>query len=157
LPSDFVAVKFYFSSSFPDSPHNRAFVSRTLEHITRSTHVVVLSAGQRIDDHLDWPIDARERIHSLDHLLTPATNLSVQTAALSRARAFVGTYGGFSYLAPFYGVDSVAVYSDPRKFLPQHLDLARSVFHQLGRAAFVPLSSSGADVLQVLAAGGARN
>ena len=31
-------------------------------------------------------------------------NLAVQTALVAGASAFVGTYGGFSYLAPFLGV-----------------------------------------------------
>ena len=36
------------------------------------------------------------------HLMTPETNLDVQTRIISAADAFVGTYGGFSYLAPLF-------------------------------------------------------
>ena len=50
-------------------------------------------------------------------------------ARSSRAReAFVGTYGGFSYMAPFYGVKSLAFYSDPDGFSQKHLHMARSAF-----------------------------
>jgi hypothetical protein len=48
------------------------------------------------------------------------------------ARAFVGTYGGFSYLAPFYGVPSVAYFSDPGGFSDKHLTMARSAFEHVG-------------------------
>ena len=45
--------------------------------------------------------------------MTPRNNLAVQTKVISGARAFIGTYGGLSYLAPFYGVNSLAFYSNP--------------------------------------------
>jgi hypothetical protein len=48
------------------------------------------------------------------------------------ARAFVGTYGGFSYLAPFYRVPSFAYYGDPDGFSPKHLAMARSAFEAIG-------------------------
>jgi len=41
----------------------------------------------------------------------PQANLAVQTAVIGGARRFVGTYGGFSYLAPLLGVDALAFYS----------------------------------------------
>ncbi len=41
--------------------------------------------------------------------MTPERNLAVQTAVIARARAFVGTYGGYSYLAPFCGVRCAGV------------------------------------------------
>ncbi len=59
-------------------------------------------------------------------------NLAVQTAVIARARAFVGTYGGYSYLAPFCGVPSLAFYSEPT-FKVHHLQVAQHVFATAGR------------------------
>ena len=49
--------------------------------------------------------------------LHPRENLALQTAVVAGASAFVGTYGGFSYLAPFLGVRSTAYYSDRARLL----------------------------------------
>ena len=77
----------------------------------------------------------------MDEHLTPERNLAVQTAVIARARAFVGTYGGYSYLAPYLGVPSVALFSQ-RTFKAQHLHLADSVFTRLGGATLTPLDAA---------------
>ena len=64
--------------------------------------------------------------------LTPARNLHVQSAIVARADAFVGTYGGFSYMAPFYGLPSIAFYSDPNGFSSKHLQMAHAAFERIG-------------------------
>jgi hypothetical protein len=56
----------------------------------------------------------------------------VQAAIVARASAFVGTYGGFSYLAPFCGVPTTSYYSDPAGYSPRHLLMAQSAFTSLG-------------------------
>ena len=65
----------------------------------------------QFDDHEDMPKINRKRLHTVDHLMTPETNLDVQTRIITAADAFVGTYGGFSYLAPLCGTDTLAFYS----------------------------------------------
>jgi hypothetical protein len=70
-------------------------------------------------------------VQSLPHDLPPADNLAVQTAIVAGAAAFVGTYGGFSYLAPFHGVPATAYYSNAGGFSPHHLTMARSALAQL--------------------------
>jgi hypothetical protein len=60
----------------------------------------------------------------------------VQTQVVANARAFYGTYGGFSYLAPFYGVSSVALYSHADRFLHVHLDVAYRAARALSCGAF---------------------
>jgi hypothetical protein len=50
------------------------------------------------------------------------------------ARRFVGTYGGFAYLAPFYGIAAESYYSEPGAFSMRHLELAQDVFSTLGGA-----------------------
>ena len=56
-------------------------------------------------------------VRTLPHDMHPRENLHVQSAIVAGASAFVGTYGGFSYLAPFLGVPSTAYYSDPHGLL----------------------------------------
>ena len=106
-------MKFYANAALPDTAANRALIARVLADLTATTDVVLLNTGQRYDDHSDFAPTARERLHTVEHLMTPETNLEVQTRIISSAKAFVGTYGGFSYLAPFCGTNTVAFYSNP--------------------------------------------
>lgn len=149
LPRDYVAVRFYFSSCFPDTPANREFVEAAIARLTETTNVVLLNTGLNVDDHRDYLPASRERIHYVDDLMTPEANLAVQTAVIAGARAFVGTYGGFSYLAPLYGVKSLAFYSDYGAFFQHHLDFAQRVFHRLGAASLVPLDVDDLDLVRL--------
>jgi hypothetical protein len=130
---EYVAVKIYFSDCFPDTDTNRTFVRRVLAALTERYDVVMLSTGLKLDDHSDLETVDAPRIHALEQYMRPANNLRVQTQAIANASAFVGTYGGFSYLAPFLGVPSVAFYSD-ENFIPAHLDVMRRARSDLERA-----------------------
>ena len=152
LPDDYVAARFYFSDCFPDTPENRLFVASTLETLSRQTNVVLLNAPFAVDDHRDFS-PAGGRVMSVADRMTPQTNLAVQTAVIARARAFVGTYGGYSYLAPFHGVPAVAFYS-ARTFKPHHLHLAHRVFERLGGADVVAFDVAHASLLNLTLAGG---
>lgn len=139
LPASYVATKFYFNECFPATPHNRAFVRDALERLAGQGPVVSLSTGLRIDDHDAVRVDHVQQ-QGLMHLpegIDPAMNLAVQTAVVAGARAFVGTYGGFSYLAPFHRVPSFACYSDASGFSPKHLAMARSAFDAIGSAGLL--------------------
>jgi hypothetical protein len=81
--------------------------------------------------------------------MTPETNLEVQTRIIGGATAFVGTYGGFSYLAPFLGVDTVSFYSNPAAFRFDHMELAHRVFSSINRGTFVPLDVKDVDVVRL--------
>lgn len=151
LPASYVAARFYFSDCFPDTPANRAFVAATIDGISRHTPVVLLNAPFAVDDHRDFA-PANGRVVSVADCMTPEQNLAVQTAVIARARAFVGTYGGYSYLAPFHGVSAIAFYSD-RTFKPHHLHLAQRVFAQLGGATVVPLAVADQPLLQLALSG----
>lgn len=150
LPVEYVAVKFYANAALPDTPENRAFVSSTLAQLTRTTDVVLLNTGFRFDDHADFAHEIRDRIHTIGHLMTPETNLDVQTRVIAGARALISTYGGFSYLGPLVGTSTVAFYSHPTGFRFDHLDVARRVFAGLGGASFVPLDVKALDVLALM-------
>jgi hypothetical protein len=68
----------------------------------------------------------------------------VQSAIVARAKAFVGTYGGFSYMAPFYGVRSQAFYSDPAGFSQKHLHMARSALDAIGAGGLLDVRDAAA-------------
>lgn len=153
LPPDYVAVRFYFSASFPDTAGNRAFVESVVARLSESSHVVLLNTGINVDDHRDYVPGRSDRIHCVDDLMTPDGNLAVQSAVIAGARAFVGTYGGFSYLAPLYGVRSLAFYSDHDAFFAHHLDFAQRVFRRLGAASLVPLDVRDVDLVRLALSG----
>jgi hypothetical protein len=147
LPSEYVAARFYFSDCFPDSADNRAFARMVIAALAERTPVVLLNPGHRVDDHADLTSPDGGRVFSISAGLAPERNLAVQSAVISRARAFVGTYGGYSYLAPFYGVPALAFYSE-RTFKPHHLHVAQRVFERLGTATVIPLDVAHATLVQ---------
>ena len=64
-------------------------------------------------------------------------NLAAQSAVVAGARGFIGTYGGFSYLAPLYGVDSLSFFSDRDRLVPFHLDHAQATFGAMKAGRFL--------------------
>jgi len=130
LPDDYVAVKFYFRPSFPDTKENRAFIARIIKNLASKRDVVVLNLGFSIDDHEEFTAEKSQRIHLIDDLIRPENNLAIQTAIIANAHLFVGTYGGLSYVAPFYGTPSLAFYSNREHFLETHLTAAREAFRE---------------------------
>lgn len=139
----YTAVKFYYNECFPATDENRAFVRRLVEQAAARGPVVSLATGLRLDDH-DGDDMKTLGVETLPPDLPPQQNLAVQTALVAGAQSFVGTYGGFSYLAPFLGVRASAYYSNEAGFSKRHLEMARS--------ALVSLNS--ADLLDVKAATG---
>jgi hypothetical protein len=124
LPHEYVAVKAYFSDCFPDEQANRSLLKRLVEHLAEMTDVVLLSARPAVDDHEPWEDDgAHHRVVRLD-LSDPRHNLALQSRTVAGARALVSTYGGFSYLGPFYGTPTVALRSTVA-FNPLHLEVLR--------------------------------
>jgi hypothetical protein len=139
LPDEYVAIRFHFNDAFPDTDANRRFVEDLVSALAESTDVVVLNPPTQLDDHHDVPIATRGRVHSVGPLMSPRTNLDLQSKVIAGARAFLGTHGGLSYLPPFYGVKSLSFYSEPGSFSLQHLELARRVFTRLQPGSFVAL------------------
>ena len=135
LPSDYIAVKFYFNDCFVRTTATEKFVAQTIRRLSDEAPVVSLSTGLAIDEHGPCEPDVAA-MQSIRNRMSPTNNLMVQSAIVARARRFVGTYGGFAYLAPFYGVPSHGYFSDGGGFSVRHLELARAVF---GAEQGVPL------------------
>lgn len=111
-PSEgYVAVKFYSSQACPDRPETARLVRRLVDRLAATRSVVVLDSGTTYDEHGSFTMP--RRAVTIDTTATPAQNLAQQTAIIAKASAFVGTYGGFAYLAPFLGVPCTTVWTDP--------------------------------------------
>jgi hypothetical protein len=139
-PEPYTAVKFYFNDCFPATERNRAFVRAIVQSLAASGPVVSLTTGLHVDDH-DGVDAAATSLRSLLPDVGPASNLAVQTAIIARASAFVGTYGGFSYLAPFLGVPATAYFDDPAGFSPRHLSMALSALSRIGHDGLLEVRS----------------
>lgn len=144
LPSgDYIAAKFYFSAAFPETEENQKFIADLLRRLSRKHPVVLLNSGIKVDDHSDAGGGAQGHVIELAPHMTPSNNLDVQTLAISRAKAFIGTYGGFSYLAPFFGVPAYSFYAREDQFLPVHLDVALRACRAVKYGAFDKMKSGG--------------
>ncbi|MBI4886451.1 MAG: hypothetical protein HY824_05125 [Acidobacteria bacterium] len=130
-PDGYAAVKFYFNDAFPASAGNRALAARVVRELGDEGPVISLATGLRVDDHADWEEEERMSARGI-RSVTPSTNLATQTALIAGARLWAGTYGGFSYLAPFLRVPARAFYSNPAGFSRRHLDLAQRTFDRFG-------------------------
>ncbi len=149
LPERYVVAKFYANSALPGTAENHAFVASFLADLAQHTDVVLLNTADRYDDHHDFPPELKGRIHRIDHLMRPENNLAIQTQVIRGAEAFVGTYGGFCYLAPLLGVDTLSFYSRPTTFRFDHLEVAKRVFSGLRCGAFVELETRAVKVVKV--------
>ena len=127
LPKRFVAARFYKSYPLPMTDANQAFAQSLVTRIAEAIPVVLLNTGIPIDrKHPDFPLDVSGNVSTVEGCMTPANNLTVQSAIVSKATAFVGGYG-LSYLAPYYGRPSFALYSDPNSIAKTgHLELAET-------------------------------
>jgi hypothetical protein len=132
LTTNYTAVKFYFNDCFRDTPANRAFVGRVVHDLAAVEPVISLSTGVAVDDHDPCEPDIAA-MQGISHLLSPDNNLLVLSAVVAGARRFIGTYGGFAYLAPLCGVPAVGYYTDQGTYSMRHLELVHDVLASSGR------------------------
>jgi hypothetical protein len=135
LPREYIAVKFYAARSLPDTPEIRSILRAMVAGLAERMPVVLLDTGLVLeDDHADYTF-ADSRVVSARPWMTPQNNLGVQTQIVAGAKAFVGTCGSLAWLAPRFGVDTSAVFVDP-KWLHAHLAVAMRAYHKLEAGRF---------------------
>jgi len=158
LPETYVAARFYHRPSFPEADMNRDWARAAVRALAATVPVVVLDSGLEVDDHPDVVIPEGLGVWSLRGHSTPQANLAVQTAVVAHASAFVGTYGGLSYLGPFTGVPAFGVYSDRSRFSERHLDTLRGAMGVLegGALGLADCQRVPPDVFARLVIGGLR-
>ena len=74
-------------------------------------HIVLLASGIDSDEHTDFPFKAHDRIHPIAPWCTTTNNLAVQAAVLSKATAFIGTYGGTMQLTVRMKIPAMGFYT----------------------------------------------
>lgn len=124
LPDDYVAVGFYFRSSFPDTAANRNFVDRAVATLCDRTHVVLLDTGVSADDHIRATVSDPRVLRPLVGA-HPSRNLALQSAVIARSKTMIGTYGGLAYVALAQGVEAVSFATATGAYQPSHLDASR--------------------------------
>jgi hypothetical protein len=135
LPSRYVAVKLYAARALPDTSGIRSLLARHITALAEQAPVVLLDTGLVLDEHTDYDVTVGDRILSAKAWMTPSTNLGVQTALIAHAAAYVGTCGSLAWLAPMLGVNTSALFVDP-KWLHAHLGVALRAVHRAGAARF---------------------
>jgi hypothetical protein len=136
LPREYIAVKLYAARSLPDTPDIRARLKGLVASLAERLPVVLLDTGLVLeDDHADYSFAAGGRVVSAKGWMTPSNNLGAQTQIVAAASAFVGTCGSLAWLTPRLGVDTSALYVDP-KWLHAHLSVAMRAYHKLGAGRF---------------------
>ncbi|MEW6319619.1 MAG: hypothetical protein AB1635_00870 [Acidobacteriota bacterium] len=141
-PGHYIAVKFYTNDCFFSAPETRQGTARLTAALSRRLPVVSLATAQSMDDHAGADGVA---VLSVLARAEARSNLEVQTAILGNARAFVGTYGGFSYLAPFFDVPALGVYTSGTGFDQSHLTMARHACTLLGGRTYGAVSLDAVD------------
>ena len=149
LPERFAAVKFYTGTAIPDSAEHRAILRVLVSRVAETMPVVVMNTGLALDEHRDFTFDDVPNTVVLGRMLTPATNLAVQTHVIARASLFLGTCGSLAWLAPIIGTPAVGVYADDR-FLAPHLFVAKHAYRLMDAAAFTTLDLAAVEALDVV-------
>jgi len=135
-PGEYIAVKFYCNDCVPDDERTGQFASAAMAALSKVAPVVTLSTDLVLDDHGGTRAAVGGRVASIASLVRPRNNLAVQTAVVANARAFVGTYGGFSYVPPFHGVPTLALYAKADGFDRAHLVMAEHAYRRVHAAPF---------------------
>lgn len=142
----FTTAKFYYRQSFPESAGNERLARECLRAAGGSAAVVLLNTGIQLDDHREMEIGRESGVSTLSGLCSANDNLAAQSVAISRSSLFIGTYGGAAYLAGVYGVPALAMWSDPSKINPTHLEVGRIAGEALG-APLAAVSMQDLDLL----------
>ena len=151
LPREYIAVKLYAARSLPDTPDIRARLKGLVASLADRLPVVLLDTGLVLeDDHADYAFAASGRVISARPWMTPSNNLGAQTQIVAGATAFVGTCGSLAWLTPRLGVDTSALYVDP-KWLHARLSVAMRAYHKLGAGRFAAADLRALQMLPSLA------
>ncbi len=120
----YVAASFWFSACFPDTTLQRRVVHEVLAELSQRAHVVVVDAGgfPGVPDGI--PNGGRIRVLAAAQV---DDQLRAQATVIAGARAFVGTFGGLSLMAPFYNVPTCLLFGAEAGLFPQHAAVSREV------------------------------
>lgn len=133
LPEKYITMRWYARSTWPYQEHLTLWTRKFVEKIAQQMPVILIDSFHA-DDHADinlGPINNTIRLSELA-AQTPLNNLAIQSAVISRAQAYVGTYGGMSQGAMRWGIPTVALYAEFGQTAPQHLTLTQTLSLKTG-------------------------
>ncbi len=153
LPAEYVAVRFYWNAFF--ERYGKRFAEEATRALSKQIPVVLLDPGMQLDaSHPDFGSGV-EAIRLAPHVQSFKENLELQSIAIANAKAFVGSAGGLSYVAPHYGVPSICFWSIPGQWEGKgiwgDLGLAERAFTGLGWGPYIARSCHTAPIEQLLA------
>lgn len=131
LPERYVVVRWYQRVTWPMLPSLVEWTHSLVRSLATTIPVVILTASQYLDDHVDFPVPTGPGIT----VVRPEPwqrNLAIQTAVVQRAAAFVGTWGGLAQLAVRCRIPTVAFYDRWQGCSYQHLVLTQWLAVQYG-------------------------
>lgn len=123
LPAHYVAMKWYDRATFP--VHDKAvqaLIGSLVSTIGAQAKIILLTGSPGCDDHNDVIVE-HPSIAAVP-AASPEQNLAQQIQILSKAEAFIGTYGGMAQLALRMGIPSVSFYKDWGLTAHNHLALS---------------------------------
>jgi hypothetical protein len=140
LPEEFVAIRFYTQAAkgaLWDEPRTARAVQEFVRLLASKIPVVNLDPGMRFTDQTvpqwDFDVDVPGRIWSLRGRTHVRTNLGVQSWLIGRSKAFAGTLGGLSSIAPVVGVPALTFTAlDGYPFLTPYRRYSNLAFAKLG-------------------------
>ena len=149
LPKEYVAVRFYWRTTFPARQETAEFCRAALARLTETHPVVLVNSGLFVDDHGDYmPKKLPANVLHLPDLLgnpVPETNLGIQSTVILKSMGMLGTYGGTTQLAGRLGRPAVGVYTDwqgtalPHRHLSEALALHQGVPFNVIRVGDLPM------------------
>jgi hypothetical protein len=121
---DLVVVKFWFGGQLPADDRNLDFIRQHLSELKSAGPVIAIDNPftLELNPGVDDPFRAACRDVGVPTMSPSSyrTNIAEQVDLLSRARRFVGTYGGFSYLGLYTGTEMETYYSSPKIVFTSH-------------------------------------
>lgn len=134
LPEKYIAMRWYARATWPLREDLLLWTRRLVEAVASRIPVVLIDSGIHTDDHADISLGDIPNVIQLSSATeqTPLNNLAIQSAVISKAQGYVGTYGGMSQLAMRFGVPTVALYHEFGQTSPHHLYLTQALSLRTG-------------------------
>jgi len=126
----YVAASFWFSTCFTDTRPHRHLMHQVLGELSRRLPVVVIDIGG-----FPGVPESLETAGNIDIVPGPdhdAGQIREHSRIIAGARAYVGTFGNISQLAPFYGVPTLNVFDEDGGLSAHHRRTAASAAERLG-------------------------
>jgi hypothetical protein len=134
LPATYIAMRWYLRATWPHREDLLLWTRKAVAAVSQHTPVVLIDSGLHMDDHADVHLGTIPNALRLSELYpqTHLNNLTIQSAVIAKAQAYVGTYGGMAQGAMRWGVPTVAFYDTFGQTAPEHLSYSHTLSLKTG-------------------------